>query len=167
MDINKIRCEICNTEFGSQEAIDSHNKSKHQTLAPEKSHRFSLKMVSIISIILLVIFGVAALSVMGHKSSIIDGNVIKAPDNVQIATLRVSGSSYILEPSTFKKDVPVKIIANIESMPGCSKGVTIPELNIFKGVSNEDNTITFTPTKTGTFRMACTMNMYRTTFTVE
>ena len=168
-----FKCEICNKEFGSQEAIDSHNKVKH-TIAIEKSHKFPIKMVSIIGIILIAIIGATAFSLAGHKSANIDSNVVSAPDNAaitsdnfQTATLSVSGSSYILTPSTFKKDVPVKITADVNKMPGCSKVVTIPEFNVFKAVSAKDNTIIFTPTKAGTFRMACTMSMYTTTFTVE
>ncbi|HIH31836.1 TPA: hypothetical protein HA235_03950 [Candidatus Woesearchaeota archaeon] len=176
---NDFRCDFCNKNFQSQEAIDSHNKAKH-TIAREKNHKFSVKTVSIIAIILLAIVSVTAFSIMGNKTSNINGNAINTAsntqqasvsgstsDNVQTAKLSVSGSSYILEPSIFKKDVPVKIIADISSMPGCSKAVTIPAFRLLKVVSNKDNVITFTPTKTGTFKIACSMNMYTGTLTVE
>jgi hypothetical protein len=177
----KIRCEICDKEFMSQEAIDSHNKAKHNMAKKSKS-RFPTKTVAIIAVVLIAIVGVVALSISGNKSPNINSNVIntpvqepvaqapvssQAPDNAQTAKLSVSGSNYILQPSTFKKGVPVKIIADIGRMPGCSKVVTIPAFNVFKSVSDTDNIITFTPTKTGTFKMVCTMNMYTTTFTVE
>jgi len=162
-----IRCEICNKDFSSQEAIDSHNRAKHETAQKSKSHKFPIKTVSIIGIFVVVILGVVAFSVAGHKSSNIDSNVVADSGSAQTATLSVSDATYILEPSTFKKDVPVNIIANVGSMPGCSKAVTIPAFGVLKYVSVQDNIITFTPTKTGTFKIACSMNMYTGTFTVE
>ena len=86
--------------------------------------------------------------------------------NVQIAKLSVEGGRYILSPSEFKKNVPVRIEADISKMPGCSKSIVISAFNIRKVVSAADNSIEFTPTKTGTFNIACSMNMYRGTFTV-
>ena len=86
--------------------------------------------------------------------------------NVQIAKLSVEGGRYILSPSEFKKNVPVRIEADISKMPGCSKSIVISAFNIRKVVSAADNLIEFTPTKTGTFNIACSMNMYRGTFTV-
>ncbi len=86
--------------------------------------------------------------------------------NVQVIKMHVEGGKYILDPSTVKKDVPVRIEADISRMPGCSKSVVISAFNIRKVVSLADNVIEFTPTKTGTFNIACSMNMYRGTFTV-
>ncbi len=94
-------------------------------------------------------------------------DVINATEsNVQIATLYVSGSKYVLEPSTFKKNIPVKIVADISRMPGCSKAVTIPAFRVLDYVDTKDNTILFTPTKTGIFSIACSMSMYTGLFNV-
>ncbi len=169
MENDNLRCEACNREFTSQEAIDSHNKSKHHH-SQKQNHTFPTKTVAIVVVLMLAIIGVAAFIVVGHKTANTPaGNTINpsSSDTVQTATLRVSGSNYILEPSTFKKDIPVKLIANINSMPGCSKSVTIPAFGILKYVTANDNSITFTPTKTGTFSIACSMSMYTGTFTVE
>jgi|GEM_PF-1418069 len=87
-------------------------------------------------------------------------------DGVQTATLKVVGSNYVLTPSVFKKGVPVKITADVNSMPGCSKAFTIPTFKILKFISASDNVIEFTPDQSGTFKMACTMNMYTGTFSV-
>ena len=85
---------------------------------------------------------------------------------VQAATLKVVGGNYVLTPSVFKKGVPIKITADIANMPGCSKSFTIPDFNIRKSLTNNDNIIEFTPDRSGTFRMACTMNMYTGTITI-
>ena len=108
----------------------------------------------------------------GYSKESISGNVISAKiqtvdsGNVQIVKLRVQGSNYVLEPSTLKKGIPVKIEADVSQMPGCSKSVIISEFNIRKTISNSDNFIEFTPDKSGTFNIACSMNMFRGTFTV-
>jgi len=90
----------------------------------------------------------------------------EAAENAQIVRLSVEGGRYILSPSEFKKDVPIRIEADISKMPGCSKSIVISAFNLRKVVSGADNVIEFTPTKTGTFNIACSMNMYRGTFTV-
>jgi plastocyanin domain-containing protein len=88
------------------------------------------------------------------------------PTGVQTATMKVVNGNYVLSQSVFKKGIPVRITADIANMPGCSKSFTIPDFNIRKSLSANDNIIEFTPDKSGTFRMACTMNMYTGTFTV-
>jgi len=166
----KIRCDACDRDFGNSEALESHNNSKHKNTRHTTSKKISGKTIAIISALFVVALIVVSFSIFGHATSSVsnvDANVVASQDGVQTATLRVSGSKYILEPSTFKKDVPVKIIANINSMPGCSKAVTIPAFGIFKYVDNKDNIIAFTPTKIGTFKIACSMSMYTGTFTVE
>ena len=89
-----------------------------------------------------------------------------ATGNAQVVKLWVEGGNYVLSPAEFKKDVPVRIEADISRTPGCSRSIVISSFNIRKTVSSGDNVIEFTPTKTGTFNIACSMNMYRGTFTV-
>ncbi len=86
--------------------------------------------------------------------------------NVQVVKLSVQGANYVLSPNEIKKDIPVRIEADISKMPGCSKSIVISAFNVRKVVSQADNTIEFTPTKAGTFNIACSMNMYRGTFNV-
>ena len=89
-----------------------------------------------------------------------------ATGNAQVVKLWVEGGNYVLSPAEFKKDVPVRIEADISRTPGCSRSIVISAFNVRKIVSEADNVIEFTPTKTGTFNIACSMNMYRGTFTV-
>jgi plastocyanin domain-containing protein len=44
--------------------------------------------------------------------------------------------------------------------------VVISSFGVRKYLKEGDNIITFTPTQTGTINIACSMNMYRGTFTV-
>ncbi len=94
------------------------------------------------------------------------GNTIIPSGDAQVVKLSVEGGNYVLTPSTFKKDVPVRIEADVSKMPGCSKSIVISAFNIRKGVSEGNNIIEFTPNKAGTFNIACSMNMYKGTFTV-
>ena len=89
-----------------------------------------------------------------------------ATGNVQTVKLWVEGGNYVFSDSEFKKDVLVRIEADISRTPGCSRSIVISSFNIRKTVSSGDNVIEFTPTKTGTFNIACSMNMYRGVFTV-
>ncbi|MEK6850301.1 MAG: cupredoxin domain-containing protein [Nanoarchaeota archaeon] len=86
--------------------------------------------------------------------------------DVQIAKMKVVGGEYVIEPNSFKVGIPVKIEAEISQMPGCSKGIVIPAFNIKKSLTENSNIIEFTPNKAGTFNIACSMNMYKGTFTV-
>lgn len=86
--------------------------------------------------------------------------------NLQVVKLSVNNGKYILEPSTVKKDVPVKLEADVVNMPGCSKSIIISAFNVRKSFNTGDNTIEFIPDKSGTFYITCSMNMYKGTFTV-
>jgi plastocyanin domain-containing protein len=66
-----------------------------------------------------------------------------------------------------KIGIPVQLVADINNMPGCSKSIVIPEFSVRKSVSASDNTIEFTPNKSGTFQFSCSMNMYRGQIIVE
>ena len=124
--------------------------------------------------LLLTIFVVfeksGAVSGSQSPATIVNSNINSASldnSNTHIVNLYVQGSQYILEPSTFKVGVPLKLVADISKMPGCSKSIVISAFNIRKTLTSSDNTITFTPTQAGTFNIACSMNMYRGTFTVQ
>ena len=85
---------------------------------------------------------------------------------VQVVKLSVENGKYIMNPSEIKKGIPVRIEADINNMPGCSKSIIISSLNIRKTFNSGDNKLEFTPDKAGTFNIACSMNMYRGTFSV-
>ena len=86
---------------------------------------------------------------------------------VQQVTLSVQGGSYLPSPIRVQKGIPVKITADIASMPGCSKSIVMPDFGVQKVLSASDNVIEFTPAQSGTFSFSCSMNMYRGTIVVE
>lgn len=124
---------------------------------------------TLLLIILLLVVGTGAFVMSGNSEDSIGGNAISNSNfngQAVTSTLKVVGSQYVLEPSSFKKGVPVKIQADMSQMPGCSKSIVISAFNVRKNLNANDNIIEFTPNKAGTFNIACSMNMYRGTFTV-
>jgi len=118
-----------------------------------------------IGIIIAIGFFIMSSGISSTGNVVAENTIIPSGD-AQIVKLSVENGNYVLTPSTFKKDVPVKIEADISKMPGCSKSVVISAFNVRKSVSEGNNLIEFTPDKAGTFNIACSMNMYKGTFTV-
>jgi hypothetical protein len=94
------------------------------------------------------------------------GDVANVKDGVQEVTLRMEGWKYIMEPATLQKGIPVKMTVDLKTVTGCMTDIVIPSFNVRKVVRQGDNVIEFTPDKTGDFRMACSMNMGKGTFSV-
>lgn len=118
----------------------------------------------VLAVIIISVIGYFGYGLVSAKGAFV-GNAIQSRD-VQIVHLKTQGSSYILEPSAVKKGIPVRIEADMSQMPGCSSSVVISAFGIRKSLLSSDNKIEFTPDKAGTFNIACSMNMYKGTFTV-
>lgn len=119
------------------------------------------------TVLIILIGAVFLFSNSGNAVSPLTGNVIGNNNGeVQTVKLSVVGSNYVLEPSEIKKGTPVRIEADMAKMPGCSKSVVISGFGVSKTLTSNDNVIEFTPDKAGTFNIACSMNMYKGTFTV-
>ena len=114
-------------------------------------------------VLTFVIIVAAGIFLIRGENTASDGN---PSGNAQVVKLSVEGGRYVLSPSEFKKDVPVRIEADMSKMPGCSRSIVISAFNVRKSFTNNDNTIEFTPDKAGSFNIACSMNMYRGVFTV-
>ena len=130
-----------------------------------------IAIVLVISMSFLIFGNVIGNSVSGEVvSNTIDqnigGNSVIESGDVQVVKIHVEGSQYIFEPSSVKKGIPVKLEADMSRMPGCSRGIIGSELGIRKNFNSNDNTLTFTPNKAGTFYIFCSMNMYKGTLIV-
>jgi plastocyanin domain-containing protein len=132
-----------------------------------------LRNVIIFVAVILIVAAIFMVTMISKKDlgsgSIIQANQNTLGDNVnnQNVELSVSGGTYIVAPSVLKKDVPVRMEADLATLRGCSRDVVISAFGVRKYVKEGDNIIVFTPTKTGVITIACSMNMYRGTFTVE
>ena len=85
---------------------------------------------------------------------------------VQKATLSMNNWVYEID-KPLKAGVPVELEVDLSTVSGCMRSVVISEFGVRKYVTEGDNIITFTPDKSGTFNIACSMNMGRGTFVVE
>jgi sulfite exporter TauE/SafE/copper chaperone CopZ len=82
-------------------------------------------------------------------------------EDYQIITFDLSYDNY--QDIIIKKDIPVKMIINVEEkyLTGCNEEIYINEYGIKQKLEVGENIITFTPTKTGTFTYNCWMNMIK------
>jgi plastocyanin domain-containing protein len=119
-------------------------------------------LIVVIAIVLIVGFGIFLI-----KDSRATGSGLNSGEKVQIVKLSVENGQYVMNPSKVKMGIPVRIEADVTKMPGCSKSFVIPSFNIMKVFTSTDNTVEFTPDKTGVFNVMCSMNMYRGTLIVE
>ena len=122
------------------------------------------KAYLILGMITLIIVLMGSFLLSGNENKSITGNAVNG--EIVEAKLWVENSNYVMTPSVFKKGQTVKLVADTSKMPGCSKGIVISEFNVQKVFTPSDNSVEFTPDKTGTFNIACSMNMYKGTFTV-
>jgi len=118
----------------------------------------------LVAILFLVIGG--GYFMIGNTNATITGNVIGTNGEVQNVKLYVENGDYVLEPSELKKDVLVRLEADMSKLQGCSRAIVIPAFGVSKSLSSSDNIIEFVPDKAGTFNIACSMNMYLGTFEV-
>jgi uncharacterized protein len=86
---------------------------------------------------------------------------------VQEVSLSVQGGTYYPNPVRVKKGIPVRLVADMGTVTGCSRSIVIPDFGVSKVVRTGDNAIEFTPDKSGTFAFSCSMGMYRGTLVVE
>jgi len=91
----------------------------------------------------------------------------EVPEGVQVVHVRVEGDAYIFSPTSIQAEKPVRLVFDLNSLPGCSRDVTLPDFDITKTISPGDTTIDFTPESRGPITLQCTMNMYRGTLVAD
>ena len=136
-----------------------------------------MKQISIggaIAIVLSVFFfgtiGVDVNAGTGDITSKATGYERERDDRVQgeaqKVLLKFENYQYKLEPSELQKGVPVRMEVDLDSVYGCMRDIVIPSFGVDKYVREGNNIIEFTPTKSGTFNIQCSMNMGRGKFSV-
>lgn len=79
--------------------------------------------------------------------------------NVQQATLALIDFRFTLSPNKIIKGVPVRVTVDASTLSGCMTTVVIRDFGVIKHITPSDNIIEFTPDKTGTFWITCSMGM--------
>ncbi|GIU69430.1 MAG: hypothetical protein KatS3mg002_0666 [Candidatus Woesearchaeota archaeon] len=123
----------------------------------------------IFAVILFSVLNVNKVGAVGQttsKSGNVLGNELPFNGEVQEVKLYMKDYKYVTEPAVLKKGVPVRMTVDTKTVVGCAADVTIKEFGVRKYVRPGDNIITFTPTKTGTITIACSMNMFFGSFQV-
>ncbi|MBS3123346.1 cupredoxin domain-containing protein [Candidatus Woesearchaeota archaeon] len=142
---------------------NSNGNSNNRSDSNNSSNRSKLWIAGLLLLIVMLGFFLYRNS-FGQE---LTGNVVAEDStSVQKANLYMSNYEYKVEPSILKKGVPVKMTVNAASLRGCARNVVIKDFGIRKTISSVDNIIEFIPDKTGMINIACSMNMYRGTFTI-
>lgn len=172
-----IRCEECNRDFSSEEALGMHNAAKHSPAIKEKKglSKKSIIIIAIIAIILVSGFWfVYNLSGKSTTSNVVNENIPQdnrdspnpsTNNEIQKITLSMKGNYY---PNTIKVKAGVPVEITLDStVRGCYRSFNIQGLGVSKHSSNPSDTIQFVPNQKGTFEFACGMRMGRGTIIVE
>ncbi len=163
----RAKCEICNRDFPSQDALVMHNSAKHanqENLKIEKSgNKAFIYFIIIFFVVVGIVYFVAARNGTGNA---INGAGNGDSGDVQKIVLSFKNYNYYPNTITVKQGVPVEITLD-NSIRGCYRSFNIKSLGVSKYSSNPSDTITFTPDKKGTFEFACGMRMGYGTIIVE
>ena len=146
--MKKIKCDICNKQFQNENALVMHNKSKHYSKS-KNSSKLLIGMIVAIAIIIVILFFISKSGNNKTNSSNSEG--------LQKVTL---GFTDNYDPNTIevKAGIPVEITLD-NSVGGCYRAFTIPELSVSKISRTPSDTIKFTPKQPGIYRFQCGMNM--------
>ena len=146
------KCEACNKDFETEEALAMHNSAKHNiNTSANITSKKSKKWLSFIVLIMLVAGAFAYYELKPGAT----GNVIS--DEVQKITLSFRGN-YAPNTIEVKEGIPAEITLD-SSVRGCFRNFNIRELGVSKSSASPSDTIKFTPNKKGTFEFACGMRM--------
>lgn len=98
----------------------------------------------------------------------INGNIIQQVDAGEVQKIILSEKDYNYYPNEIKVKAGEPVSISLDSsVKGCLRSFTIKDLGIFKSLKTPQDTITFTPTKKGTYKFTCSMGMGYGTFIVE
>ncbi|MCF7866374.1 hypothetical protein K9L67_00050 [Candidatus Woesearchaeota archaeon] len=127
----------------------------------------------VLAIVVIGLFGILSSAMSANAKQSITGNVVGSNNDqkavsgeYQNVKLSYENYVYVLDPPELKMGVPVRMEVDMNSVVGCMQAVRIPGFGVSSYVREGDNIIEFTPDKSGTFNIACSMGMGATTFDV-
>jgi plastocyanin domain-containing protein len=124
------------------------------------------KYLTIIAIIILVAGGIFLMkgSNSGTGNATQDDN--QGSGNYQKVVIGIKNYNYYPNTITVKVNQPVRIYLD-KSVVGCYRSFNMRDFGISKYLATEKDYIEFTPTKTGSFKFACSMGMGTGTLVVK
>ncbi len=120
---------------------------------------------------LVVLFIIIVITVSNNNSSSQSGPPNTTPSSpsgsitaeikngVQEVTMDVTAAGYNPAKIVVKKGIPVKISTKSTEDAGCVRGIMFPAFNLNEALEIGNDTLEFTPDKTGTFEFMCQMRM--------
>ncbi|MEK6858530.1 MAG: cupredoxin domain-containing protein [Nanoarchaeota archaeon] len=127
-----------------------------------------MKNTMFIAVIVGIIVLAGAVLFLNSGEGVINGNVVTTGNagDAQQVTLGMKNGNYFPNTIAVKANQPVEVTLD-SSVVGCFRSFTIRDLGVADLSNNPSDTITFTPTKAGSFRFACSMGMGFGTIVVE
>ena len=133
----------------------------------EKSIKIKINksVIYIIGIFLLVF--IAGFFILTNNENVVEKITTENSDKeTQKIVLSMKNYNYYPNTINVKVNQPVSISLD-ESVVGCLRSFTIKEFGINEYLINPEDSIIFTPTKTGIYNFACSMNMANGKLIVE
>ena len=124
----------------------------------------TIAVISILTILAIGIFFFANGQATSSGNSVSSNN--QNSGSVQKIVLTYKNYNYYPQTITVKAGQPVSISLD-NSIKGCFRYFTIPQLNLQKSLPTPSDTLDFTPTQPGTYRFACGMGMGYGTLVVQ
>ena len=132
-------------------------------------------VVGVLLLGLAVFFIKSVFSSGSEPVSVTSSAVLEQPVSVEaklvngIQEIGLSWGKFNYNPGTMivKKDVPVKITADLDRLQGCFRSINIPDLGVSGSFSEQHPVVEFTPAKSGTFPFSCAMGMGSGTLIVK
>lgn len=115
-----------------------------------------MKNTTILAVIFIIIIGGIAFFALEGNSKNQNSNAQNS--SPQEITLSMKDYNYFPRQIEVEANRPVSITLD-NSIKGCFRSFTINDLGVRKYSASPEEKITFTPTKKGTFRFACSMGM--------
>lgn len=88
-------------------------------------------------------------------------NTTQVKNNRQQVLMNITNNGYSPRSFTVKKGIPVDLILLTKDTYSCAASFVFPEFNIKVNLSpNDQQTVSFTPTRVGKYSYSCSMGMY-------
>lgn len=116
-----------------------------------------IKKNTLYAVIILLVLVIGGYFVMS-KDQVVGGNTGAGEGETQKVVLSIKNGNYYPQEIRVKANQPVEISLD-SSVAGCYRSFTIRDLGVAKYLATPQDSVAFTPTKTGTYVFACSMGM--------
>ena len=125
--------------------------------------------ISLGTAIILALAFLAVRFALNQPSTLGDSDAVRSTfeSGYQIIRMDVVTSGWRPASFSIKQGVPVKWIINGKELTNCDDAIEVPSLNLHFQIHRGEQTIEFTPDRTGVIPWSCWMGMINGSFLVE